>query len=217
MTLSFAVQSAASDNAARICTALGARAGTRQRYMVAIAGPPGAGKSTLAAVLLAQLRGQGERAVLVPMDGFHLDNCILRERGQTPRKGAPETFDFGGLEATLQRIRNGREEVATPVFDRVADLARAGARIVDTQARIVLVEGNYLLLDQAPWSRLAPLFDLTIFLQVPQTELEERLVRRWLELGHTPDAARARARSNDIPNAEYVLACRRRPDIIIEG
>ncbi len=187
------------------------KAAGRARFLVAIAGPPGAGKSTLAEALLP-LFPEGS-AVIIPMDGFHYDNAVLVRRGLLARKGAPETFDVAGLSATLTRIRAGDDEVAVPVFDREADLARAGAAVVPRDVRFVLVEGNYLLSDEAPWDRLAPLFDFTVFLEVAEPVLEERLVDRWLRHGHSPEDAVARAFSNDIPNARRVLARRRGADV----
>lgn len=187
--------------------------------MVAIAGPPGAGKSTLSQALCSGLNGgAGDGpATVVPMDGFHLDNAILEARGLLPRKGAPETFDVDGFEAVLRRIRRKRREVAIPLFDRRLDLARAGGAVVAPRHRIVLVEGNYLLVDRPPWDRLAGLFDLTIFLDVPHAELERRLVQRWLDHGHTPAAARRRALANDVPNADFVVAFSRPADVRLAG
>lgn len=184
-----------------------ARAEGRARFCVALAGPPGAGKSTLAEALAAALEARcpGEVAV-VPMDGFHYDDGLLVPWGLRPRKGAPETFDIGGLAATLERIRAGDAPVAVPVFDRSIEIARAGARIVEPRHRIVLVEGNYLLLDEAPWRDLARRFDMTIRLDVPESVLRERLVRRWLDHGFAPAEAEAKAEGNDLPNARRVLA-----------
>jgi len=187
------------------------RATGRARFVVAIAGPPGAGKSTLAEALLP-LFPDGSAAI-VPMDGFHYDNAVLLQRGLLPRKDAPETFDVGGLAATLMRVRAAEEDVAVPLFDRSADLARAGAAVLSRDVRFVLVEGNYLLSDEAPWNRLAPLFDFTVFLDVPELVLEQRLVKRWLEHGHSRDEAVERAFSNDIPNARRVLARRLPADV----
>lgn len=194
-----------------IAAEIAERARNLRRIVVALAGPPGAGKSTLSERLLAALPA-GE-AALVPMDGFHFDNAVLDAMGFRNRKGAPKTFDCAGLKATLRRIRPGNEPVAVPVFDRQADLARAGAAIVAVDARYVLVEGNYLLLDRAPWSELAPFFDLTIFIDVPITELERRLLARWTDLGHSEEAARAWVEGNDLPNARLVIESSRRADI----
>jgi pantothenate kinase len=187
----------------------------QRRIVVALAGPPGAGKSTLSERLLAALP-EGE-AALVPMDGFHFDNAVLDQIGLRQRKGAPETFDCAGLAATLRRIRSGKEPVVVPVFDREADLARAGAAIIPADARFILVEGNYLLLDRAPWSELAPLFDLTIFIEVPMAELERRLLARWRNLGRSEEAARAWVEGNDLPNARLVIDGSRRADIVWEN
>ena len=95
------------------------------------------------------------------------------------------------------------------------ELARAGAAILGTDIKFVLVEGNYLLLDEAPWSSLAPLFDLSIFLDVPRAELERRLLQRWHEHGRSDEDARAWVASNDMPNVDRVLQRRRKPDLVL--
>ncbi|RUW91390.1 nucleoside triphosphate hydrolase [Mesorhizobium sp. M7A.F.Ca.US.010.02.1.1] len=189
------------------------RAGKANRFIVAIAGPPGSGKSTLSA-RLHELLPEGASEV-VPMDGFHYDDAVLERRGLRARKGAPETFDFAGFEALLKRIRAGEPDIAIPVFDRSMELARAAASIVATETKFILVEGNYLLLDEEPWSRLAPLFDFSIFVDVPRNELERRLMERWHGHGRSDEDARAWIASNDLPNIERVLARRRAADLVI--
>lgn len=183
------------------------RAADGQRVMVGIVGAPGAGKSTLAEKLCDRLNRDiaGEPASVVPMDGYHFDDEILKARGTLSRKGAPHTFDAAGFYHLLTRLRANEAEVALPVFDRTQELSRAGARIVTPAQTILLVEGNYLLLKQDPWARLKPLFDLTVFLAPSLAELERRLIQRWLDHGFAPDAAEKKARSNDIPNAELVM------------
>ncbi len=198
---------------AHIAAAIFKRAGKSERIVVAIAGPPGAGKSTLSSAL-HELLPEGQTEV-VPMDGFHYDDTILVPRGLRPRKGAPETFDFAGFEALLKRIRAGEPEIAIPVFDRSMELSRAGAAIVSKETKFVLVEGNYLLLDEEPWSRLAPLFDFTVFVDVRRAELERRLMQRWHDQGRSDEDARAWISSNDMPNIERVLARRRTADMIV--
>ena len=189
------------------------RAGGHGRYIVALAGAPGSGKSTLAQAVVAAL-GAGAR--LVPMDGFHYDDAVLVARGQRDRKGAPETYDVAGFIHLIQRLRAGGE-VAIPVFDRSMELSRAAADVVTDADRFLVVEGNYLLLDAAPWHGLAPLFDLTVFLDVPEAELDRRLLARWAHYGKMPDAARAWIDGNDMPNIRRVIAGSRKADIVVQA
>jgi pantothenate kinase len=200
---------------AHLAATLFRKASTRKRLMVAIAGPPGAGKSAFAEALLPLLP-EGSAAV-VPMDGFHYDNAVLDARGLRRRKGAPETFDFEGFRHVLERLRTADSDVAVPLFDRMADVSRGSAAVISADARFVLVEGNYLLLDESPWYGLSPLFDVSVWLHVPPGELEERLVQRSLDCGETADAARRRVISNDMPNAERVIASRRQADVTISN
>lgn len=192
------------------------RAEGARRFLVAIAGPPGSGKSTLAERLAEILDARGERAVVLPMDGFHMDNGILAERGLLPRKGAPETFDVRGFADIMRAVRAGDQEVLVPVFDRDREIAIASARAIAPQDRIVLVEGNYLLLDQAPWSGLAPLFDFSVFVAPPFEELERRLTARWQ--GYDLDAAGIewKLNGNDLPNGRLVIKHSRPADLSIE-
>jgi pantothenate kinase len=187
------------------------RAGKAKRFVVGIAGPPGSGKSTLAEGLREVLPD----SAVVSMDGFHFDDGVLERRGLRARKGAPETFDHAGFAALLRRLASDEPEIAFPVFDRTIELSRAGAGIVDAATRFVLVEGNYLLLDEAPWSGLAGSFDFTIFIDVPRDELERRLLSRWHEHGRSEEDARAWVDSNDLPNVDRVLARRLKPDLVV--
>lgn len=174
-----------------------------QRLVVAIAGAPGAGKSTVAEELCQQL---GESAIVVPMDGFHLDNVLLASRNQLALKGAPHTFDVEGLVALMRRlVEPVCGDVYTPVFDRRADLSRNAAQCVTAQHTVIILEGNYLLLPHGGWQALKPLCHLSVMMDVPMETLEERLIQRWLDHGLDPEAARQRALSNDIPNARLVL------------
>lgn len=189
------------------------RAEGQGRFITALVGAPGAGKSTLAAALVAEL-GAGAR--VVPMDGFHLDNPVLEARGLLARKGCPESFDALGFVHMVQRLAT-EAEVVIPVFDRKLDLARAGGDVVRAEDRLLIVEGNYLLLNAAPWTHALPHYGLTIALDVPEAELERRLIQRWIDHDHTPEAARARALSNDIPNARRVLGESDPAEIVIRA
>lgn len=173
------------------------------RRLVAVAGPPAVGKSTVTEPLAAALTALGRPARVVPMDGFHLDNATLDARDLRHRKGAPETFDTAGLLALVEALRGGGP-VPFPTFDRAADATVPNGGTFD--AEIALVEGNYLLLDEDPWRALHPLWDATVRLEAPEAVLRDRLVRRWLTHGLGADAALTRAESNDLPNARRVLS-----------
>ncbi len=176
-----------------------------KRVIVGIAGAPGGGKSTLAEALKARLNDGAEgRAAVLGMDGFHYDDAVLEARGHRARKGAPHTFDVGGLAATLARLRAGGADVAVPVFDRSMELSRASAEIIAAEVEIVLVEGNYLLTDQGDWAALRDAFDLRIMVEVPEAELARRLTARWQGYGLGPEEVHAKLHENDLPNGAYV-------------
>lgn len=178
-----------------------------RRRIVALVGAPGSGKSHVAEDLAARINAaQPGRAAVLPMDGYHYDDTLLAALGRLPRKGAPDTFDVGGLAAMLDRLAAGDEEaVAVPVFDRAIEIARAGARLIPKTAEVIVVEGNYLLLDEAPWDRLAPRFDLTVRLEVPEEVLRARLTARWEGLGLSPEAVQVKLEQVDLPNGRRVL------------
>jgi len=189
-----------------------ALAGTDMRLMVAIAGAPAAGKSTLAQTVVDTLGH--EAAIVVSMDGFHLDNALLDVAGLREFKGAPETFDVSGLELLLDRIKQDSETVHIPVFDRKADLSRAAAASVEPRHRVILVEGNYLLLNQPGWRALNNCFDLTVLLDVSWETLKSRSIARWLSFDYTAEEALARAELNDLPNGDTVRRESQRPDVV---
>lgn len=176
------------------------RLAERERILVALAGAPGSGKSALAAAVHRRLLAQRIATEVVTLDGFHLDNTVLDARGLRARKGAPETFDAEGFLHLVQRLRAGGEVVA-PLYDRVRDLSVAGALVVPAACRVVICEGSYVLLDEEPWRRLLPLWDLRARLDVPLPELRARLIQRWLDLGLSRAAATRRAEANDLANA----------------
>lgn len=184
------------------------------RCIVALSGPPASGKTTLAAELARRLNAQKCQTAVVPLDGFHLDNQVLEARGELLRKGAPHTFDSAGFVHAVRRLKE-RADVVVPVFDRTRDIAIAGARVIPAEAEVIIVEGNYLLFDDAPWFNLAPLWSLSVRLDVPLPELRARLIQRWLGHGLSRTAATNRATSNDIPNAEAVVARALPADITI--
>lgn len=180
-----------------------------RRALIAIAGPPASGKSTLAAELADAL---GAGTLAVPMDGFHLDDRVLEARGLRDRKGSPPSFDAAGFVHAMRRLAQ-EPEVVLPVFDRAREIAIAGALAVGPDCEIAVVEGNYLLLDAAPWRDLNELWDLSVYHDVPEAELRRRLVARWQLHGKTD--AEAWIETNDMPNARTVRNCRLPADITL--
>lgn len=173
------------------------------RRLIAIAGAPGSGKSTVAKKLCEQLNAEGLRTGLVAMDGFHLDNAILKERGLLARKGAPETFDLDGFDNLLARLSTGKSVIA-PRFDRDLDASIGSAVVIDEATSLVVVEGNYLLLESPGWRDLRKHWTYSVFLSASVEELAKRLQARWLGHGLDADEASRKVGENDLPNARLV-------------
>ena len=188
-------------------------AGGRRR-LLGLVGAPGSGKSTLAEALLQALPG---RAQVVPMDGFHLANVELRRLGRADRKGAPDTFDSAGYVALLQRLRAQREDeiVYAPEFRREIEEPIAGAIAVLPETRLIITEGNYLLLDEGPWAAAAHLLDEVWYVDVDHALRHERLVRRHEQFGRSNAEALAWVAQTDEPNARRIAATRGRAQHVV--
>lgn len=180
------------------------------RRIIAIAGGPASGKSTLSAKLASRI----PNGCVVPMDGFHRDNVDLDRHGLLARKGAPETFDVAAFIQLVQSLRS-QSNVAFPTFDRLNDRVVIDGGHVKASDQTILVEGNYLLLNRPPWADLAPIWDLSIQLDVPLDMLRNRLVKRWLDHGHTHPEALARAEGNDLANARLLATSSFVADLVI--
>lgn len=180
--------------------------------MIGIVGAPGAGKSTIAAELVTSIDG----AVLLPMDGFHLSQAELRRLGRRERMGAPDTFDVDAFVATLAAIRNDGVTVRAPGFDREIEEAVPEQIAITPSFRVVVVEGNYLLLESGGWERVAPLLDATFFVSLDRGIRVDRLIERHVRFGKSPADARQWALGPDEHNARAILATAARADHVID-
>ncbi|WP_291378495.1 nucleoside/nucleotide kinase family protein [Demequina sp.] len=186
------------------------------RRLLGIVGPPGSGKSTLADALAAGVAAQGHDVVVVPMDGFHLAQTELERLGRAGRKGAPDTFDAAGFVALLRRIaKPGPDVVYAPAFDRALEEPIAGAIPVTPDAQLVMVEGNYLLLDEPPWADARPMLDEAWYVRLDAAVRVERLIARHRRFGRGEREAREFVLGSDERNAELVAASAERADLIV--
>jgi pantothenate kinase len=184
------------------------------RAVLGVTGSPGAGKSTLVEVLLREL--PAESVAHVPMDGFHLADVALRRLGRLQAKGAPDTFDAGGYVALLRRLRADAEDVIyAPAFERDLEQPLAGAIAVPRQARLILTEGNYLLVDDERWNPVRRELAEVWFCDPDPEVRMAQLVARHVQFGKDPEHARAWVQAVDEGNADLVESTRSRADLIV--
>jgi pantothenate kinase len=185
-----------------------------ERFLLGLAGAPGAGKSTLAAALARRL---GPRAVVVPMDGFHLADAQLARSGLLDRKGAPLTFDAWGYAALLGRLRQRPDHVVyAPAFERELEQPLAGSVGVAPEADVVITEGNYLLLDAPCWRAAREQLDAVWFVHTEAGARLERLRTRHVAFGKSREEAERWVAEVDEPNAELVQGSAERADLLVD-
>ncbi|GGF35347.1 nucleoside/nucleotide kinase family protein [Subtercola lobariae] len=192
---------------------------TETRVVLGIAGSPGSGKTTLATAVVDRVNELAGicTAVHLPMDGFHLANSALDALGRRARKGAIDTFDGWGYVAMLRRLAAERDHtVYAPGFDRTIDEPVAGQIAVAPDARLVVTKGNYLLVDDPPWSLARPLFAETWFCATPAAERSRRLVARHQQFGRTLAEARHWADEVDGANAALIEPTAARASITVD-
>jgi pantothenate kinase len=187
------------------------------RSVLGIAGAPASGKSTLAGALVAELRRRRpDEVVLVGMDAFHIGHRVLVDHGLENVKGAPHTFDALGYAALLQRLRDPVETIYAPEFHREIEDSLAQNVEVAPGVRLVVTEGNYLLLPRAPWDRVRALLDEAWFVHLDDTERRRRMIARHRSYGHPIQVATAKTDGSDAANARLVDAEQNDPDLWID-
>ena len=188
----------------------------RRRRIVGVTGAPGVGKTTYAAALVADSLAAGVPAVHVPMDGFHLADVTLTSLGRLDRKGAPETFDAWGYAALLARLRRDTSAVVyAPGFERGLEQPLAGAVPVPAAVRLVVTEGNYLLLPDPAWSSARAELAETWQVETDDELRVRRLVARHVEFGKAPASAEEWVARSDEANARLVREASVTPDLVV--
>ena len=179
----------------------------QSRYFLGITGCPAAGKSMLAKKLTDEinLRIGDDLAAVVPMDGFHLPNCILKKCGLTKIKGAPETFDADSFVELINRLHESPERnIMCPAYDRKTHNQVENSITIKPCNRLIIVEGNYLLLNTHPWNTIRTKMDEVWYIDTPLETIKERLLYRHMSGGVDKDEAERKVASVDLPNAELI-------------
>jgi len=195
-----------------------------QRFILGLVGDPGAGKSTTARLLVEGVNSKiKDVAIVVPMDGYHRYNAELRQLNLFELKGVPDSFDAEAFVAMLQSLRHQcvpnkpghTAPIGVPAFDRAIEEPEQNAIQVKVEHKIIVVEGNYLLLDRPPWNKIPPLLDECWFIESERGVIEERLLARHIRGGRDAAAARAKMESTDLPNADLIEATKCRAQRVI--
>ena len=185
-----------------------------ERVLIGIIGKPGAGKSTLSKSLMGKL--SKELVTVVPMDGYHLSNKVLKDLKRSDRKGAPDTFDVAGFVSLVKRIRSEQSQnIYYPIFDRAIEESIAAQGVVTSATKVVIIEGNYLLHDEGGWEVLNDLLDESWMVDVDDDKRISRLISRHIAYGKDPEAAKAWAKGTDEVNAKLIERGRTRADFVV--
>jgi pantothenate kinase len=157
-----------------------------------------------------------ELVTVVPMDGYHLSNKVLKDLKRSDRKGAPDTFDVAGFISLVKRIRSEQtQNIYYPIFDRAIEESIAAQGVVTSATKVVIIEGNYLLHDEGGWEVLNDLLDESWMVDVDDDKRISRLISRHIAYGKEPEAAKAWAKGTDEVNAKLIERGRTRADFVV--
>ena len=186
------------------------------RTIIGVVGKPGGGKSTLSKYLLKKM--DPSLVSVVPMDGFHLSNKVLKELGRSDRKGAQDTFDVKGFTTLIERIKmDSAYPIYYPIFDRSIEESIAAQGVVYPSTRVVIVEGNYLMHDRDGWQEISPLLDQSWYAFLDEDLRISRLISRHIAFGKDPESAKVWAKGSDQVNAELIETGVGRCDFLIRS
>ena len=188
----------------------------KSRYFIALSGPPASGKSTISQKLANDLSAKEYNSSILQMDGFHYDDLILKEKKLLLKKGAPETFDVMGLINFVSRLQK-EDDVVIPIFDRSLELSRSSAAIISKNTKVIILEGNYILLNNYPWKELHKFFNSTVIINCEEKVLEKRLIERWEKFNLPKEEIKEKVYKNDLPNGVNVLKNSIKADYILEN
>ena len=188
----------------------------KNRYFIALSGPPASGKSTISEKLANDLSAKDYNTSILQMDGFHYDDLILKEKKLLLKKGAPETFDVMGLINFVSRLQK-EDEVVIPIFDRSLELSRSSAVVISKNTKVIIVEGNYVLLNSYPWRELHKFFNTTVMINCEKKILEKRLIERWENFNLPKEEIDEKVYKNDLPNGVNVLKNSIKAEYILEN
>ena len=188
--------------------------GDNPRILIGIVGKPGAGKSTLVDTIKIQF--PSDEVSIISQDGYHLSNEILNDIGARDRKGAPDTFDQKRFIKLLQQVKSASEDVLFPIFHREIEASIEDEGVVPSTARVVVVEGNYLLSTEFGWDEVAELLDHSFYIEIDDEIRLQRLIERHVRYGKSVKEAKDWAMGTDEVNAKFIESARDRATEIIE-
>jgi pantothenate kinase len=187
-----------------------------RQVVIGITGAPGAGKSTTAQSVSSLIPD----SIVIPMDGYHFTKAHLssmeNHEEAFKRRGAHWTFDAAKFVEDLKNLKQNRAG-KFPSFDHgVGDPVEQDIEVTHHH-KVIIVEGNYLLLDIEPWNQIKDILDFTYFIDCDLNVSSDRVRRRHISVGRTPEEAANRVETNDLLNAQLIQESAPRANKVIQS